>query len=725
MMRRLWRLFFDEDGQVLIFGVLTLFMLALGVVVVYDVGSVVAKRVQLQQAADAASAAGAQIEGNAISSVAWMNDGMAYIYYNICRYAVDVGIYGTMAELKQTGPPYPSDDVVGTSDAVGKYNEAYARASEWIPRGEAMLEQISKIEGAIALATPVLVEQEVYRVAKENGVDRAAIFPKFVMFPDPDSHFILDLRKIPRGWEMSTDDGDQIIAQVTGEESWWISATVDDETVEISVEKIGDDLFKIEYTDDDGTKIIYIQRTPYGDIISEGDDSVTMKQNDDGSTTITEDGKSLTYRVTDNNSIEVKQGDGDWQVIVKQDSVSVDGGPSVRVDNFINIQVGSNTWVAPKSVWIHNIHVVLTDPLEISGRLGMAWIGIHENEAVVNSLNTKNADGDWKFRGHGHNQSDMQTQDRARHRMTEFTEGEEWQYEYVKAASYLFPDNTERFVRHAFHDNDPWYRARGEYPSWSTWYEDEDTGREGWFNMEIGRANNWEDYKQVRVCWSCDGTGEITTEDGPVRCPLCDAQDNDGDGKTDILVTMKDSLDRAGNPGYDQNGADMMSIDMDRFENPLVVTEDFFKFGINVGVWGKPVGVPGNLLGNPNWGMFSLASARIGFYDPETDEFTTRFPTAEDRVEWVERSPLNLYEPTWEFRMVSTRDAVLSEDIDSYTEYDTGANYLYRGMAHSHWRDGYYGDLDLSIEGKMYGMNSPWDKRFDLTVPELEGAIKH
>ena len=45
-------------------------------------------------------------------------------------------------------------------------------------------------------------------------------------------------------------------------------------------------------------------------------------------------------------------------------------------------------------------------------------------------------------------------------------------------------------------------------------------------------------------------------------------------------------------PGFDNTGLDRMSINMTKFQKPLVVTEDFFKFGINVGVWGKPVAVP-------------------------------------------------------------------------------------------------------------------------------------
>ena len=86
---------------------------------------------------------------------------------------------------------------------------------------------------------------------------------------------------------------------------------------------------------------------------------------------------------------------------------------------------------------------------------------------------------------------------------------------------------------------------------------------------------------------------------------------------------------------------------------------------------------------------------------------------------------MNLYEPTWEFRIVSTRDAILSEDIDVNMDVETGANYLYRGMAHSHWRDGYYGAIDRSTGGKMRSMSSPWERNFGITDKELGDVIKH
>ena len=720
----------DESGQAIVFGALTLFMLVLAVVVVYTVGAVVAERIQLQQAADAAATAGAQIEANAISSIAWMNDGMAYIYYNICRYAVDVGIYGTLAELKEVGPPYPDDTTVGVSNVVGKYNEAYARAAAWIPRGETMLDQISKIEAAIALATPILVEMEVYKAAEENGAKRAAMFPKFVMFPDPDSHFILDITKIPGGWEMISDRGDEIIAQTTGPESWWISATQGGRTVEISIDKIGENTFKIVYTDEDGTRTIYIERTPYGDIIVEGDESLMITNNADGSTTITQGGESITYRTTDDGTIEVQQ-DDEWVPIEMEESVSVEGGAEVRVDNFTNLRIG-NAWVTPSSVWIYNVHITLADPISITGRIGNAWISVQENNAVVNGLGTTNADGKW-HQWWWYQQpyaSDTQTQDRTRHRMTELMEGEQWQYEWVRTGSYLFPDNKQRFVSHALRDNDPVFQDNGTYPSWCTLYEDLE-GRRGWFNMGAGRPDSWEDYYQRRLCWhpneppDYDGHWIDMATGESVTCPVCRAIDSDGDGRTDVVVTQRDSLNRVGIAGFDSNGVDRQSVNTQKFEMPLVLTEDFFKFGINVGVWSDVTGIVQGLISNPDWGIFAVSSARIGFRDPATGNFTTRFVVSEDRTDWVDNSLQNLYEPTWEFRMVSTRDAILGEDIDVIEENETGANYLYRGMANSTWRDEYYGSVDRGINRKMRRMTSPWDRRFDITSRELEETIRH
>ena len=124
-----------------------------------------------------------------------------------------------------------------------------------------------------------------------------------------------------------------------------------------------------------------------------------------------------------------------------------------------------------------------------------------------------------------------------------------------------------------------------------------------------------------------------------------------------------------------------------------------------------------------NWTWFAVSASE----DPETGEFIMRFPTPEDRVEWVEESYQNLYEPTWEFRMVSCRDAILGEDIDVIEENETGANFLYRGIANSYWRDGYYGSVNTGVRGNMFNMRAPWrpEPPFDVTDRELEEVINH
>ena len=49
------------------------------------------------------------MEANAVSSIAFLNDGMAYVYYNMMRYAVDQAVYETLQKFSADGAP---DEVV-------------------------------------------------------------------------------------------------------------------------------------------------------------------------------------------------------------------------------------------------------------------------------------------------------------------------------------------------------------------------------------------------------------------------------------------------------------------------------------------------------------------------------------------------------------------------------------------------------------------------------------
>ena len=52
--------------------------------------------IQLQGAADAAAYSGALVEAESLESIAFLNDGMAFVYYAECRYTIDAIVYATL-----------------------------------------------------------------------------------------------------------------------------------------------------------------------------------------------------------------------------------------------------------------------------------------------------------------------------------------------------------------------------------------------------------------------------------------------------------------------------------------------------------------------------------------------------------------------------------------------------------------------------------------------------
>jgi hypothetical protein len=173
-----------ETAQGMVFGAISLFLMAASVGLVHNSGVVTSRRVQAQTAADAAAYAGSLTTANILSDLAWMNDGMAYIYYNMMRYAVDVTVYRTQAEIKWHNywyfdfnhPPsnlyvepddktkqYYTDD--GGGDPEQKWKDAYTKAAEMIPRGEAWMKMISDMEWALAKSGRYLVRDAIYKAA--------------------------------------------------------------------------------------------------------------------------------------------------------------------------------------------------------------------------------------------------------------------------------------------------------------------------------------------------------------------------------------------------------------------------------------------------------------------------------------------------------------------------------------------------------------------------------
>ncbi len=710
-----------EQGQVLIFAAISIFCLVAAVGLVINTGQVVHDKIRLQSAADSAALAAAQVQANSLSTIAWLNDGMALIYYNLLKYASDVAVLGTLAAIKNHGPPYPSDAVVGLPNAVARYSEAYTRAESWIPKGEDWLSMIYRMQCGIALITPVLAEKEAYRLAVANGAEVAALFPKFTMFPDPGNYIRVDIQRIPGGWRLVSSTEMVVEATKTGTESWHIFMQSPDSTINVDIEKSGESWYKITYDDGKVAKTIFVDKNVNGDITVDSDGAKVTK-NADGSTTVCQNGKCVDFK-SGPNGLMTNDGSG-WKEVPQQDSVDVNGA-KVKVQNFEGLNVGS-AQVWPNHIVIGNTLITFADPVQIVTQFGPVSLNVKDDQAIANKLSTANATGEWyplwdaKWSNYW--------SDKLRHRMSE-NGADAWVYEYEKNSSYLQPEDMNRFaLEHALGDNDAFAKGSGSPPLWTTW-----------FSPLLGRNPNPLKYHQTRPCWHpsdlvcpVHGVDDSTDPDEPngywhaedgskVPCPICLGIDYDEDGKSDVRVYQNDTFSAKGDAGFDKQ--DRQSVD---FPGNLVLAEDFFKFGVSVAVWRSPKQAPfmAMLFPGPTSGSFAVASARAGFYDHDTDGYRYFFEDPEDREDWVQTSYANLYEPHWMAKLVPVNDVIRKVDIDA-SDVDSGANYLFRSLAETQYYKDYFSSA--SYEGsKLYSLKAPWNgASFNLSGKELPDALEH
>ena len=233
--RELWS---GQSGQALVFCALTAFMLASFIIFVADLGLVTSTRIQVQNAADECAYGATLYEANVISSVAYLNEAMAYLYYDALRYAVDTTRTGVLASLKRYGPPYPDDalvyndddpDAPGFSgDPVDVYNRAYDRARDNIPQIERTLGQMARWEWGMALGCSDLVTMEIYRAALEHGIEAVAVYPVRKYYPGDGVEFdlhVLRFRQDGRwaGWRIWNQEGYTVEARNVGDYHWIIT----------------------------------------------------------------------------------------------------------------------------------------------------------------------------------------------------------------------------------------------------------------------------------------------------------------------------------------------------------------------------------------------------------------------------------------------------------------------------------------------------------------------
>lgn len=192
--RRLQR----QRGSTMTFAAITLFVVIAFCAMVFNTGRVVTTRMEIQNAADAAAYSGALVKANSLSTLTSINDGMAHIYWYMMRYNVDVVVLGTLAciaDHPESGDPKAPDYYVGLLQAKIQYETAYRNAQIMIPRGQLTLRTLAKMERAIALATPVMMQKTIYAVARDNGAERVSIFPPLQRLTNLSKyHFVEDDR---------------------------------------------------------------------------------------------------------------------------------------------------------------------------------------------------------------------------------------------------------------------------------------------------------------------------------------------------------------------------------------------------------------------------------------------------------------------------------------------------------------------------------------------------
>jgi hypothetical protein len=752
--------FGDERGQTMVFGAIALFILVSFTALVFNVGQVVSSRIEVQNAADAAARAGALSEANMVSTIAFLNDGMAYLYYNLMRYSTNVAVFGTLAELKETGPPYPSDAVIGVADATQRYQEAFLEADLWVPRTYTWLGVINRIERSVALSANLLVKREMRRTAIENashladgqskGIEAIAIFPDFTFLPHQGGYLRLDIDQINpnNGWHIVSNTGYMIEIRRLNPDHWRITST---DGVQIEARRIGPNHYilttgaqeldinrptedhviaKVTGPNPTNLDCRYLPGIGWAiDAISE-DVRVEYEPFRDGGFKIT---------VTPGGSVGVRRGpegrleqwDGSAWVPIPGDvdqiavggkvipvqrssSIALPGNASLELPN--RIRIGALEFTIPDHIRVGGTGITLrSDSVRIEATVGPAHFVIDDMGAqptlVVNGLTNADADGRWR----------ILSERGTRHRMQWPNPSENfWIYEYVSNASYLAEDSLRRLAHHAVQDNDPYTLANASaLPAWTQW-----------FNPETGTLTGPEDYHQSRPSWAPQFTNYI----GP-------------DGQPYVRRFVSDM--------YGRNNREYLSIDLARIPRPMRLTDDFLKFGINVAVWrdkDKPVLSGGNkgvlrfnLFENPPWGYFAIASARAAFLDTTlaTPNWRATFETSAEISTWVDRGFQNLYEPVWTGMLVSTRESVKGEHIDSIPP-DTGTNFVWRGLAGGSytWLTRTYGgatwhDPDPAEEfdqfrrarddvpAKFRSMTDRQGRTFDHTSPDLPDAIDH
>ena len=688
----------SERGQALVFGALTLFMLAAFIIFIADLGMVTSTRIQVQNAADECAYAGALYEANVVSSVAYLNEAMAFMYYDALRYAMDTTVTGVLAGLKRYGPPYPGDGLVYndydddpsvySGSPIAHYERAFERARQNVPEIERTLAMFARWEWGMALSCAELVKMEINRTALKHDIDAIAIYPDVDFFPGNGVQFDLHILKLMEGgehvgWRVWADDPPFFVeARRLGPFHWLITDT-NRNTYEI--QRIADDTYRIQTPTDD----ITVQK------ISDTHVKLDMIKHEGGETTVTHiDARYLeglgwavamsndeydleytpfrdggyTIKVTNHQTgqtstagirrdpqtgnIQQWTGSG-WQDVPGQrDSVTV-GGVEIPVQMDDRIHLGPDTWLRPPNeLHLPGITYLIPNVFQMRD----VWVTLMDDTARIDAFVTIPVPG-------GSRRLRFSVDESSLERMIIYG---------LLGRNYHVPgsadckwyasrtgDERDRLCRDCQLLEGECDTPESEETEWTYQYR---LGKPYFIKEDLrrfahhaicdrdpyARANNF-DYPEWTQ-WYDIAQGEPRGRDYYQTRPQWGAPpnyDSDGDGRNDsVRVYASDTwgLNADATREFDEhhqkvkpwNLADL-GVAAATFAPPVRLSEDFFFYGLTVGCWKdtrRSRTTPLALFRNPEWGIMAAASARCGFLEMQSDDPDD--PTPHYRFTWPE-----------------------------------------------------------------------------------------
>lgn len=742
--RRLYR---DEGGQAIVFGAITMLFLVIAVIMVFQAGLLVDRRVQAQDAADAAAYSGACTKAMCVNSIEWLNSGMAYIYRKMLQYEYD-SMYFSGASF--TGEP---------ADAANFAN-AYAQSSEWIERGTRWMQRIGHMEEGIANATPRLIEEEVYRVAAANGAQAVTLWPdapEYEAFERREDSLNCSFRLIGGTYE-------QLIPKHVGSvDAYWIVEGSGNKWWGWSIESNNDYIVRLERNSRGGYPLPYFFFTMHDNEFANNGvnarDAVGVKiQGMDLYTTghslhlgimgnfiYFYDGTSyaakLSVRQVPGNppqaSVIISFGDGteeaiDWQSLAKSGQVAVS-----HQYRYVNVQWTVRMWMNPASDIDMNIRADLDT---VTLQYGDTYVESHPDHTTIQGRLYNGALSAYY----------TATWTEPVPPSEETPGGPVPMIGCVREYTYA--------VWEATVDGSGLTTSLNP---WTTLYED---------FVGIGQSGALPQFVEDTVprflnrgVWVPHGS--IAPEFGrTLSSDKFAVSVQQGDVNKQITITQAKSWSAYG------GGADYQAIDLARLPLPLSISEQFLRYGVNVGVWMAPEPTIA-FFTHPPHGFFAVASADLGKRAvasggmlTEPDNTLLRVWMPGDDRDYRSDVPYSYIKPYdneaarwsavvkqapqgwWYAVLTPVKSTIIQDDLNGPAgSYASSAQMIFDKLVNSEWRNPATGAINDSIpqllteiqkpeydviigregEAEYYQVNDRPSPPFEYRGDDFEDAVQH